>query len=54
MLFSLEKLAALNLSAPQLELVKAGIGAAGKSWIWSATPSSMTIWSQPCARLKQN
>ena len=27
---SLEKLAALNLSAPQLELVKAGIGAAGK------------------------
>jgi len=26
----LEKLAALNLSAPQLELVKAGIGAAGK------------------------
>ena len=27
---SVEKLAALNLSAPQLELVKAGIGAAGK------------------------
>lgn len=25
-----------------------------KSWIWSATPSSMTIWSQPGARLKQN